>query len=332
MTFTASCREHVRELARSLLDELQAVERERGQAGQLQDLFPRVAAAIDACLEGLEEHHLWGSENRLPSSELWNVAGHLLSRGWLLNQARSKPRGYAGDYEMLARIYENLLCGDPLGQLLDRYFQAQAAPQAVRNRMGMMVEWIIEAEALQEGPLRVAVVGSAFGMEIRDALARLDEMPRAAIWVTLLDLDPAAIDFARANLAVLLKPDQLSAISTNLFRLAERTAAAEPLRGSQWIFCPGMFDYLDDAAAIAMIQCLYGQLATGGRLVVFQFAPHNPTRAYMEWLGNWYLIYRDMAALGRLVESANLSGAEVRFGAEALGVDLYAMIRKQPLE
>src|SRR5262245_14813883 len=332
MTFTESCRDRVRELARSLLEELQQVEREMGQSGQGQDLFPRVAANIDAWLEGLAELRLWGSENRLPSSELWNVAGHLLSRGWLLNQARSKPRGYAGDYEMLARIYENRLCGDPLGQMLDRYFQAQAAPQAVRNRMGMIVEWIVESADVQEGPLRVAVVGSAFGMEIRDALTRLDEMPRAAIWVTLLDLDPVAIDFARANLAVLLKPDQLSAISTNLFRLAERPAAAEPLRGSQWIFCPGIFDYLDDAAAKAMIHCLYGHLAPGGRLIVFQFAPHNPTRAYMEWLGNWYLTYRDEAALGRLVESADLLGAEVNFGAEALGVDLYAMIRKQPLE
>jgi extracellular factor (EF) 3-hydroxypalmitic acid methyl ester biosynthesis protein len=194
------------------------------------------------------------------------------------------------------------------------------------------VEWIVEAAPVHQGPLRIAVVGSAFGLEIRDALARLEEAARAAISVALLDLDPAAIDFARANLAALLKPEQLAAISTNLFRLPERTAAAEPLRGSQWIFCPGMFDYLDDVAAIAMIQCLYGQLTPGGRLIVFQFAPHNPTRAYMEWLGNWYLTYRDAAALGRLVESANLSGAEVSYGAEALGVDLYAMIRNQPVE
>src|SRR5262245_46517493 len=332
MNFAESCREPVRELARQLQEKLQEVEREMGQARQGQDLFPRVAAPIDACLDGLEELRLWGSENRLPSSELWNVAGHLLSRGWLLNQARTKPRGYAGDYEMLARIYEDRLRDDRLGMLLDRYFQAQAAPQAVRNRMGMMVEWIVEAAAVHQGTLRIAVVGSAFGLEIRDAVTRLNETSRAAMEVTLLDLDPAAIEFARANLAVLLKPEQLAAISTNLFRLPDRPKAAEPLCGSQWIFSPGMFDYLDDAAVIAMIQCLYGQLGPGGRLVVFQFAPHNSTRGYMEWFGNWYLTYRDAASLGRLVESANLSGADASFGAEALGVDLYAMIRKQPLE
>jgi hypothetical protein len=322
----------VREAAQQLLAMLEPNARIVDAGERSQDLYPQVAAAIDKCLATLAELELWGSENRLPSSELWNAAGHLLARGWLLNQARTKPRGYAGDYEMLARIYENRFCDDPLGRLLDRYFQAQAAPQAVRNRMEMMMEWIVEAAAVRRGPLKVAVVGSAFGLEIRDALAQLDESARAAIRVTLLDLDPSAIEFARANLAVQVKPEQVAAISTNLFRLPERPAAAQPLGDSQWIFCPGMFDYLEDTAAIAMIRCLYGQLAPGGRLLVFQFAPHNSTRGYMEWFGNWYLTYRDEGAFRALVESANLPGAAVGFGAEALGVDLYAMIRKQPVE
>ena len=118
--------------------------------------------------------------NRLPSSELWNVAGHLLARGWLLNQARSKPRGYAGDYEMLAAIYENRRCDDPFGRLLDRYFQEQAAPQAVRNRMRMMGEWIVEVVEQTTGVnrKRVAVVGSALGVEVRDALLTLPSADR----------------------------------------------------------------------------------------------------------------------------------------------------------
>jgi extracellular factor (EF) 3-hydroxypalmitic acid methyl ester biosynthesis protein len=81
-----------------------------------------------------------------------------------------------------------------------------------------------------------------------------------------------------------------------------------------------------------MLRRLYEQLAPGGRLIVFQFAPHNPTRGYMEWFGNWYLTYRDEAALARLIESAELPGAMVTYGAEALGVDLYAMIQRQEVQ
>src|SRR5207248_3239905 len=99
-----------------------------------------------------------------------------------------------------------------------------------------------------QGSLRIAVIGSAFGLEIRDALARLDGAARGRAHVTLIDIDPAAIEFAREQLHPLLGPGQLTAISMNLFRLPERPAATAPLSQSQLIFCPGMFDYLDDTA------------------------------------------------------------------------------------
>ena len=78
-----------------------------------------------------------------------------------------------------------------------------------------------------------------------------------------------------------------------------------------------------------MLRCLYEQLAPAGRLIVFQFAPHNPTRAYMEWIGNWYLTYRDANALRRLVESAGLVSATAQYEAEKLGVDLFAAIQRR---
>src|SRR6185369_18074367 len=107
---------------------------------------------------------------------------------------------------------------------------------------------------------------------------------RPSLAVTLLDLDPAALEFANKQLESLLPAGQLVLQPTNLFRLPVRPGLAGNLAGSDLLFCPGLFDYLDDDPAIAMIQCLFAQLAPGGRLIIFQFAPHNPTRAYMEWL------------------------------------------------
>src|SRR5690242_4501032 len=117
----------IKQAAWQLREALEALEPRINSRVGTSDCYPQVASAIDDCLTQLSGRALWGPENRLPSSELWNIAGHLLSRGWLQNQARTKPRGYAGDYEMLARIYQNRLCEDPLGRLFDRYFQSQAA-------------------------------------------------------------------------------------------------------------------------------------------------------------------------------------------------------------
>ena len=129
-------------IAAELLAKLRAVEVLVEAAGGDQTAYRQVATAIDDCLARLSELNVWGEENRLPSSEIWNAAGHLLERGWLQNRARTKPRGYAGDHELLSRIFERKFCEDRLGRLFDRYFQDQLAPQAVRNRMQMAKEWI----------------------------------------------------------------------------------------------------------------------------------------------------------------------------------------------
>ena len=73
--------------------------------------------------------------------------------------------------------------------------------------------------------VRIAIVGSALGLEVREALVRLNDEARRRVSVTLIDLDPAAIDLARDRLASLLPAEQLTAISTNIFRLPERKEA-----------------------------------------------------------------------------------------------------------
>ena len=333
--------DRVRQIAGELRAGLESIEGPVRVAGGDERHYDCVRQILDRCLVQLGQLNFWGPANRVPSSELWNVAGPILERGWLQNRARAKPRGYAGDYEMLARIYEERLCDDPLGRLFDRYFQEQAAPVAVRHRMRMMADWIVDS--VQESgvggresgtggkgemgpPFRIAIFGSAFGLEVRDALLRLDIATRNRLHVTLLDLDPAAVEFAGQQLQSLLRPDQIVATAENLFRLPDRPSIAGLLDGADLLFCPGLFDYLDETAAVAMLRALATRLAPGGRLTIFQFAPHNPTRAYMEWVANWYLIYRDTAQLQSLVAAAGIPAAHAHCGAEPLGVDLYVTI------
>ena len=343
--------EHVRQAAERLVAELSAAE--AALSVQSEDAsFATVAAALDECLAECSATGLWGPSNQLPSSVLWNTAGKLIARGWLIQRARTKPRGYAGDYELLSAMYENRLCDDALGRLLDRYFQGPAAPVAVRNRMGMMAEWSVEEslrrDARAQGahaprspisaprspisaprsPWKIAVVGSAFGLEIRNALVRLDSGRREGVTVTLLDVDPAALAFSRERLGEWLPPERIVTASANLFRLPERPKLAEPLAASDLLFCPGLFDYLDDKAATAMLRLFWQQLAPGGGLVVFQFAPHNPSRALMEWIGNWHLVYRDEPAMRSIAAAAGIAAEHVKTGAEAQGVDLYLSARR----
>ena len=321
--------ERVRQIAQELLARLRGVDEKLRSSNQADEsLYTTISDVFDNSLSQLARLNLWGTQNQLPSSELWNAAGHLLERGWLQNRARTKPRGYAGDWEMIGRIQDETLCDDPLGRLFDRYFQDQAAPRAVRNRMQLMTEWICDSVRECEGPFRVSFAGSALGVEIRDALHSMDVLDRERVSAILLDLDPAALDYAQSQLRWLLPPERLILASENLFRLPDRTRAANQLANSNLLLCPGLFDYLEDEAAVKMLRVFWERLAPDGRLAVFQFAPHNPTRGYMEWFGNWYLIYRNQRQLADLAAAAGIPDGQIELGAEATGTDLFLVARR----
>jgi hypothetical protein len=114
----------------------------------------------------------------------------------------------------------------------------------------------------------------------------------------------------------------------NLFRLPRLKRANSILEQADFIACTGLFDYLTDADAIAMLRCFWSHLASDGEMIVFNFAPSNPSRAYMEWIGNWYLTYRDESKAVGLVHRA-IGGDHVpRIAREESQASLFAVCHK----
>ena len=288
-----------------------------------------VEAALTASLHRLAETGCWGEANRLPSHEFWRIAGPLLESGMLQRHARLKPRGYAGDYQMLHWIGMDYCCDHPLGWAFDRYFQRQAAPQAVRGRTHQIAVALV-AHCLQaDAPnYHVVSVGSGPATDISQALAVLPENRRASLQATLLELDPEALEFSQRQVAPLLQPGALCCLRENLFRLPKNPNRENLLGTPDFLICSGLFDYLPDEAATGLLRLFWDHLAEGGVLLVGNFAPHNPTRAYMEWIGNWYLTYRTGSDLERLAEGARISQGRFSIGTETMGVDLLLIARK----
>jgi len=268
----------------------------------------------------------------LPSSELWRIAGRILEVGSLQHHARFKPHGYAGDHEMLSRICEQSCCSDPLGRVFDRYFLRQAAPEAVRARTQHTAAALV-AHCLRRTrrEYRIVSVGSGPALDVFHALSALPPDHLGSVRVRLLDLDPNALDTARARLNPLLPQVSLEAVRTNLFRLPQGARGAAELLSPDFLVCAGLFDYLDDDPAASLLSLFWRQLADGGMLLVGNFAPHNPSRAYMEWIGNWYLKYRTAEELERLAARAGISRQQCRIGCERTGVDLFLVAWKADL-
>jgi len=314
--------ERARQIGRNLTEALTGAEGPRNWSDDAES-YERLETVLQNTLTQLSELDLWGEANRLPSSAFWDEAGTLLRDGDLLYHARSKPRGYAGDFEMLEKIGDRRLCDHPLGRLLDRFFQNQHAPQAVRNRTRMVSQRIVEGCRLRPGqPFHVVSIGSGPAIDLQWALQQLDDSERAQLHVTLVDLDPHALDHAQRKLRPLMVPENLELARQNLYRLWRFHSVPNSRSQADFVFCTGLFDYLDDKDAVRLLRTL-ADWVKSGHLLVFNFSPENPTRAFMEWVGNWYLIYRREPDLRELATQAKLPPQRTHFGAEPLGANLF---------
>jgi SAM-dependent methyltransferase len=229
---------------------------------------------------------------------------------------------------MLAKICEQWRSGEPLGNILDEYFQRHTAPEAVRNRTGMVAEAIAGVLAVDSSEVvNVISVGSGPAIDVQLGVQSISQKARRRLHLKLLDLDEAALTQAQERLAPFLEAGQLQALRENLFRLPQRAARPNSDQ-ADLVFCTGFFDYLSDADAAAMLRAIWNWLRPGGRLLVFNFAPHNPSRAFMEWMGNWYLTYRDRDQMHAIAAAAGLAPGSYRVTAEPLGVDLLIDARR----
>lgn len=288
-----------------------------------------IDGALDRCLAALVETGLWGRDNQVPSHELWLIAGSILECGGLQHRARFKPRGYAGDFEMLEDFWNRRENETLPGKLFDRYFLKQAAVEAVRARMEQSAAAVMRmALEPRREELRVVSIGSGAATDLRQAAKLLPEAAAAKLRYALVDIDEAALAFAKSKLEDSLRADQVATYRENLFRLAKGKRGAALVAEADVVLCTGLFDYLSDADAAAMLKLFWNGLRAGGELFVGNFAPHCPTRAYMEWLGNWYLIYRTVDEFTRIAELAEIPAEARRIGADRTGCDLFLVARK----
>jgi SAM-dependent methyltransferase len=282
-----------------------------------------VGSLLDRGLAELATTNLWGPANREPSFGMWQEAGDILQHGWLQLRAREKPRGYAGDHEMLGAIYQNRVTDNPRGISFDRFFLRQAAPQAVRNRMDLVRHEIARREREYR---KIVVIGSGAGLEVAAALQQSPAGANDEFW--LLDLDPVAVSLAEQNLAPLVPAGNLHCLAENLVRLPNKRRLVEKLQNASLVVCTGFFDYLEEAPAADLLRLFRQLLRPAGQALVFNFAPWNPTRAYMEWIGNWYLIYRTRQDLTQLAAAAGIPADNFAITAEAGGIDLLLRVTR----
>jgi CRP-like cAMP-binding protein/SAM-dependent methyltransferase len=239
----------------------------------------------------------------------------------------SKPRGYAGDYQTIEMIYNNTPAGvGRVGPLLDSCMLNLAAAKAIRNRRRLLATEILSSFRAAEKELHVASLACGPAREVFDVFERADDSER--LHVSCVDIDREALAHVGARCEKEKLSDRVRTFHGNLIYLATGRQQLD-LAPQDLIYSIGLVDSFSDELVIELINWIYDKLRPGGRVILGNFHPRNPTRGLMDHVLDWRLTYREEGDMDRLYTSSKFGRPSSRIVFEEEGVNLFAECRKE---
>lgn len=209
-----------------------------------------------------------------------------------------KPRGYAGDYEMMKMIYENDYAGSSLfSKLMHKYPLEVSAARAVRNRRVLVPQMLLACmkERSLKQPFQILSLACGPAVEVADFFRSPDDFQR--IELTLADQDEDALFAARQQIESIEKRFG-SKVHVRYLNDSVRTMLRKSDLTHSWgrydfIYSMGLFDYLTPPVARAVASRVFGLLRPAGQLVIGNFHKKCLDREFLEYWLDWVLYYRD---------------------------------------
>lgn len=244
----------------------------------------------------------------------------------LTSHCADKPRGYAGDAELIDHIYglgHATRAPHPAtlaGRIYAWNVNTPGCRAARRRREIIAAE--IDKAAARRSPERASMLSVACGhlREADLAVAFRDGSIRRFI---ALDQDKdslAEVDRAYGHLGV--EP----MVGTVRSIIARKTVFSD----LDFVYAAGLYDYLVAPIGMRLISRMFEFLRPGGRLLIANFSPSLPGIGYMEAFMEWRLIYRtgeEMRALFGDLPTDDIGGVEVF--EDEIGAIVYAAVEKR---
>lgn len=274
-------------------------------------------------------------KNLTPEQAKWatqfarDQVGHLVYGAPFANRAFFKPRGYAGDYEMMNHLYRDELVGKTLfDQCMHKYFIDEPAGVAVKNRGQYLYEKITQLfESVPAAePLKVLSIASGPAMEQQIFLQKGTRFHGRTAEFTCLDQDEESLKHAQRQLQ---SSERIlrSGFQFRFMNYAIRNVIAEgcPEKDYDLIYSAGLFDYFTEPVAQMAAKQMLASVKPGGRVIIGNFSKNNPSVPFMELVLDWHLIYRSEEDLLRIFKGL---GSKIWVEKEPLGVNLFLVIQK----
>ena len=275
------------------------------------DLAKDVRQGLADLIEGLCERRINSSDQEWHSFVsicLRHPLRELLHQDPFTLRAFSKPRGYAGDAELLDFIYgveeqwDNqpaVASLSPFARALFDYTTRIPATEAVRARREFVAHLLDEVA----NEIRHPHVLSIAAGHLREAILTAAIKRRKFGRFVALDSDTQSLEVVEKSygrFGVEILPASVRQILTHKVEFGQ----------FDLVYSTGLFDYVQQSMAQRLTECMFGLLKPGGRLVVANFLPGIPDVGYMESYMAWELIYRNRHEM--LEMSMKIPEADIR--------------------
>lgn len=294
----------------------------------------RVVSEVLPSMQRFEEVSMEIGENDIPvhKSYVRRQLHPIVLCSPFLFRTYTKPLGYAGDYEMVNMMLRSPYEGSSAFAKILNYALLNTEPVvAHRNRIDFLVE-MLQGECrkrVAKGKTRVFNLACGPAVEVQRFLSECEEADLAEI--DLLDFNAETLEYTRNR----IDEARMSGGRETRVRYFQRSVhqllraasqgGEEDFRDYDVVYCAGLFDYLSQRVCKRLVELFCTMVRPGGRVIVTNVAASNPRKAWMEYVMEWNLIYRDNAEMEDLIPD-NVPVTYSSIKADSTGVNLFLEI------
>ena len=246
----------------------------------------------------------------------------------------SKPLGYAGDYEMVNMMLRDPYEGEtPYAQLINLFFLKAGPAEAHRNRIDILYSKIKEvALKAKKAGHKAKIFNFACGPAIEIQKFIEGEEISENCEFTLLDFNKQTLQYTADKIDKSKQKSGNRKVDVNYINKSAHEVLKEAVNINQkelpqdnfdLVYCAGLFDYLSDKVCARLLQLFFWQLKPGGDLLATNVHTDHPVKALMEYLMEWYLVYRNEDEFLKLIDVK-----EKKIYADPTGYNIFLDVHK----
>lgn len=292
----------------------------------LEDLTCTIHTSRAACQSAGEQLRDDPDQLREVQARFRDEIAHWFDQSWFMHRAKTKPRGYPGDFEMLTAIYEGLPKSSGFGELLDRYFLKSDLAKAVCSRLDAVQKFLIRETLQRAEKISILNVASGPGREYSSGFRAGSH----SVALKCVDTDADALQYLREH----IDPEMESSVDVtcyryNALRMASSKANRDQFGESDIIYSVGLCDYIPDRHMIKILQGWRESVSRNGIVYVAFKDARRYVAAEYQWHVDWHFFERTESDCRELFSQAGYDMQRLEMFRDDTGI-IMNFVARQP--